>query len=243
MSFVDSTLKIKHFRHLMKVSCDYESETIEHEVSKKIIYDCLLDYGQGKAFIEERGGRLIADVYWMRDQGPNVAFEVQATNYDISKYEEKIKSYVFKNILVVYVFIGDNFRNEVKSHIYSLKEIEKRIFIKGSYRDSVIGCYLNSDRIKVPSFSSKFAKGRDEFCTDRFIMEHRWTKDYSINNFISIVDNHKMTQSFMPLCNHEETTLERSDGKIVRYKVVCAVCGKFFKWLPNKEALNMGLDL
>ena len=31
--------------------------------------------------------------------------------------------------------------------------------------------------------------------------------------------------------------------KIKRYKVVCADCNKFIKWLPNAEALKLGYSL
>lgn len=242
MSFVDATLKIKHFRHLVKSSCEYENESAEHILAKDLIFNALLSYGQGKAFVEEKVGRLIADVFWTREWKSNVVFEVQAANYDLSIFEEKIRYYAYRNNLVVYVFIGENFLNEVKPNIYTLKEIEKRIFNDKSYLDSVLGCYLEGNRITVPSFTEKFAKGTPGTCSHRFIIERRWSKSYTIDDYISVIDNHAINQKYSPPCLHKETVLERSSGKIDRYKVVCSECGKFLKWLPNKEALEMGLD-
>jgi len=153
MSFVDATQKIKHFRHRVKSSCNYERETEEHEIHKYLVYKKLKAAGYGEVFIEHPVGKLIADVYWDRGEMPDVAFEIQATNYSIAKYEEKIRYYAFRNLLVVYIFVGDVFCNEVRPNIYSLKEIEKRIFDEKAYHDTVLGCYLNDDVVTKASFA------------------------------------------------------------------------------------------
>ena len=243
MSFVDATLKIKHFRHLIKASCDYEAETEEHENYKYSVYRKLKAIGNGNVFIEHPVGSLIADVYWERRGKPDIAFEIQATNYSASKYENKIAYYAFRHILTVYIFVGDVFCNEVRPNIYSLKEIEKRIFDENTYLDTVIGCYLNGDVVTKPFFSKKYAKGGDGYCTNRFIMRYDGTKEISLTEYLREVDKHIIANPYFPECSHKETVFEKSTGKIPRYKVVCAVCRKFIKWLPNNEARNIGLDI
>lgn len=243
MSFVDAEVRIKHFRHLVKAQCNYEPETEEHEHYKYAVYKGLKATGIARVFIEHPVEKLIADVYWERPEKPDVAFEIQASNYNISKYEDKIAYYAFRNILVVYVFVGDVFFNEVRPNVYSLKEIEKRIFEEKKYKDSVIGCYMNEDIITKPSFSQKYAKGGDGFCSNRFIMSYDSTKKMKINEYLRNVNNYVVALRYSPECLHEETTFEKHNGKIIRYKVVCAICKKFIKWLPNNEARNFGLDI
>jgi len=243
MSFVDATLKIKHFRHLEKASCDYEAETEEHENYKYSVYNKLKVIGNADVFIEHPVGRLIADVYWVRKEKPDIAFEIQATNYSISKYEEKIAYYAFRHILVVYIFVGDSFCTEVRPNIYSLKEIEKRIFDENTYLDAVLGCYLRGDIVSRPFFIRKYAKGGDGYCTNRFIMKYNGTNEISLKDYIGKVDKHIISNHFFPKWSHNETVFEKSTGKIPRYKMVCEVCRKFIKWLPNSEARNIGLDI
>lgn len=36
---------------------------------------------------------------------------------------------------------------------------------------------------------------------------------------------------------------EKVVQKLTRYKEICSDCGKFVRWIPNKEALEMGLQL
>lgn len=42
-------------------------------------------------------------------------------------------------------------------------------------------------------------------------------------------------------CPHSRKERVMSDGKIKRYKEICATCGKYFRWVPNREALELGL--
>lgn len=129
MVFVDAQLKIKHFRHKTESLCDYEPETEEHENYKWLVYKMLRNKRIGEVFVEHRIGKFIADIYLKKNKFYDIVFEIQATNYSPLKYDEKIRSYAFRKLLVVYLFIGDGFCNEIKRNIYSLKEIEKRIFI------------------------------------------------------------------------------------------------------------------
>jgi len=243
MSFVDATLKIKHFRHMVKTSCNYETETEEHKNYKYAVYKKLLAIGNENVFIEHPVGKLIADVYWKRSGEPDIAFEIQATNYSISKYEEKIAYYVFRNIVVVYIFVGEDFCNEIRPNVYSLKEIEKRIFHEKKYRDSVIGCYLDGESITIPLFSPKFAKGGDGYCTSRFIMMRALTENMPLNGYLQHVNRYVVARPYFPECSHEAIAYEKHAGKITRYKVVCSVCRKFVKWLPNDEARKLGFDI
>jgi len=123
MLFVDAQLKTKHFRHKTESLCDYEPETEEHENYKWLVYNMLRNKGIGEVFVEHRIGKFIADIYLKNNKFYDIVFEIQATNYSPLNYDEKIISYAFRRLLVVYLFIGDGFCNEVKRNIYSLKEI------------------------------------------------------------------------------------------------------------------------
>jgi competence CoiA-like predicted nuclease len=172
MVFVDAHLKIKHFRHKTESLCDSEPETEEHEHYKWLVYKMLKNKKIGGVFAEHRIGNVIADIYMDREEWPNIAFEIQTTNYSPLKYEEKINIYAFRRLLVVYIFVGNDFNNEIKPNIYSLKEIEKRIFNEKIYCDTVIGCYLKDENIIIPSFKQKYAKGQSGYCTNRFIINY-----------------------------------------------------------------------
>lgn len=243
MLFVDAQLKVKHFRHKTESLCDSEPETEEHEHYKWLVYKMLKNKKIGEVFAEHRIGNVIADIYMDRGGWPNIAFEIQATNYSPFKYEEKIKSYAFRRILVVYIFIGNDFNNEIKSNIYSLKEIEKRIFNEKIYRDTVIGCYLENDNVTIPSFKQKYAKGHSGHCTNRFIINYKEVRQLPLNTFLDYVLEYRVKERFQPQCDHNNIEYQKSDGKIPRYKVICTECQKFIKWLPNKEAEAIGLRL
>jgi hypothetical protein len=64
-----------------------------------------------------------------------------------------------------------------------------------------------------------------------------------LNVFLDYVLEYSVRERFQPECNHNNIRYQKSDGKILRYKVICAECEKFIKWLPNKEAEAIGLRL
>lgn len=248
MSFVDATLKTKHFRHKVATSsCVYdEPDTETHRYYVTHVYERLKALGLGMVLPPEHPvGKFVVDVFW--DRGAffldNVAFEIQATNYSFSKYADKIRGYAFRNLLVVYIFVGDDFCREVKPNIYSLKEIEKRIFVEKTYHDTVIGCYLDGNTVTIPLFTPKFAKGSDDYCTHRFIMRYQGTRRTTLDKYLEELKNKMAVRRFWPECFHDETSYEKHDGKIKRYKVVCTECKKFIKWLSNKDTKALGLDL
>jgi competence CoiA-like predicted nuclease len=244
MVFVDAQLKIKYFRHKTESLCDYEPETEEHENYKWLVYKILRNKRIGEVFAEHRIGKFIADIYLKKNKFYDIVFEIQGTNYSPLKYDEKIKSYAFRKLLVVYLFIGDGFCNEVKRNIYSLKEIEKRIFITNIYCDTVIGCYLNNEYVTIPSFKEKHAKGRIGHCTHRFIMNSNETRQLLLSDYLDDIIQCHIRKPFKPSeCNHNETIYEKYIGKLVRYREICLMCGKFIKWLPNEEAKAKGFTL
>jgi competence CoiA-like predicted nuclease len=243
MVFVDAELKIKHFRHKVDTLCDSEPETVEHEHYKGVICQLLKRKNVGEVHPEHSIGPVRADIYLETGSWRNTVFEIQATNYSSSKYQEKIAAYAFRKLQVVHIFVGSDFRTEVKPHVYSLKEIEKKIFNDKDYRDTVIGCYLEGEIVTIPSFKQKLAKGRSGHCTNRFIVDYKETKQVHLDAFLdSILERYVAVPFVPPPCDHRATEYQKSDKKIPRYKEVCIQCAKFIRWLPNKEAKALGLE-
>jgi competence CoiA-like predicted nuclease len=241
MVFVDAHLKIKHFRHKTESLCDYETETEEHEYYKWLVYKMLMKKRVGEVFAEHRVGKFIADIYLKKNKFCDIVFEIQGTNYSPLKYDYKIISYAFRKLLVVYLFVGNRFCNEIKRNIYSLKEIEKRIFVNKTYCDTVVGCYLNNEYVVIPSFKEKYAKGRIGHCTHRFIMDYNETKKLLLSDYLDDIIKCNIRKPFKPpQCNHNETEYEKVIQKLERYKIICLKCGKFLGWLPDKEAKAKG---
>lgn len=144
----------------------------------------------------------------------------------------------------MYIFIGDDFCNEMKQNIYSLKEIEKKIFIEKEYFDTVVGCYLKKDFITIPIFKEKHAKGRTGYCTHRFIMDYKETRKLPLSDYLDNIVKYSIKMPFIPpQCNHNETIYEKYIKEPVRYKEICLLCGKFIKWVPNEEAIAKGFTL
>lgn len=56
------------------------------------------------------------------------------------------------------------------------------------------------------------------------------------------MDEFKLESSSNLECQHIDRKCEMSDGKIKRYKEVCASCGRYMRWVPNVEALALGLN-
>jgi competence CoiA-like predicted nuclease len=243
MVFVDAQLKVKHFRHKVDTSCESEPETEEHEHYKGVVYELLKQKNIGEVYPEHSIGPVRADIYLKRGWR-NVVFEIQATNYSFSKYQDKIAIYAFRKLQVVYIFVGSDFCAEVRPHVYSLKEIEKKIFNDKEYRDTVVGCYLDGETVTIPSFKQKWAKGRAGQCTDRFIINYEETKRVNLDAFLDSILERYVTKPFVPPpCDHKEKEYQKSEKEIPRYKEICIRCGKFIRWLPNKEAKALGLEI
>ncbi len=244
--FVDADLKIKHFRHKTGSQCETEPETFEHAYYKKIIFEKIKALNIGHPKLEHWIGKQKADIYW--EKGGclkyNIVFEVQATNYNLSDFEQKINAYAYKkNLIVVYIFVGDTFFYQAKKNIYSLKEIEKRILIEKKYFDTVIGAYISEDHITIPTFKYKYARGQTGYCSNRFIMDFRTTKNLHLTDYLREIYEYIPRERYYPVCMHDKTKHIKHNGKIVRYKIVCEECDKFQGWLPNDTALSLGYSL
>jgi len=187
--FVNSTLRIKHFRHSIKANCPYGNETKEHEATKNYVFEELKKIPFGKAYLEYTFDQFIADVYFCRPNSFDIAFEIQATNYSYQKYIDKISHYIKEGLLVVYIFIGENFYKEVKANIFSLKEIEKLTFIKNDYKGQLQGCYLSANNaVTLPAFTAKFAKGNSQlYCTTRFIMQYKQARTMTLKDYVAYI--------------------------------------------------------
>src|SRR3989339_292139 len=219
LSFVNAKLRIKHFRHKVQSNCDPEPETEEHMFHKKLVYKTLLDLNIGKTFLESSFDKIFRpDVYLKREQKRDIVFEIQATNNKIDLFEKKIK-------------------------YYSHKEIEKRIMVFKFYDESVIGAYINQDKILLPDFENKYAKGGDGYCSNRFIMLNNFSRCIPLRQYLNEINTFVSKERYLPVCNHEDFRFELVSQKIIRYKKMCNLCGRFIKWLPNDEAQKLGLLL
>lgn len=246
LSFVDATLKIKHFRHRADSLCQPEPETVDHLYYKKQVFETIRALDKGTAHLEHPVGSMKADVYWEKNvlHYHKVVFEIQASNYAMSDFETKIKYYAHrKNLVVIYLFVGENFLKEVSDNIFTLKEIEKRIFIEKSYLDTVMGAYLDEDKVTIPAFKKKWAKGRSGDCTDRFIFNYREKQTMNLRDFLLRVFDYTPKNRYLPDCDHSKVKDIKYEGKQIRYKIICEVCGKFMGWLPDRTALAKGYSL
>lgn len=244
LSFVNAKLRIKHFRHKVQSNCDPEPETEEHMFHKKLVFKTLLDLNLGETFLEPSFDTIFRpDVYLKREQKRDIVFEIQATNNKIDLFEKKIKYYSHKGYIIVYLFVPGNFFYQPRNNVYSLKEIEKRILVFKSYSESVIGAYINQDKILLPDFENKYAKGGDGYCSTRFIILNNFSRCIPLRQYLNEINTFVSKERYLPVCNHEDFRYELVSQKIIRYKKMCNLCGKFIKWLPNDEAQKLGLLL
>ncbi len=240
--FVNATLRIKHFRHKVKSNCDSEPETKEHLYYKRLVYKTLLELNLGETFLEPTFDKLFRpDIHLKRQNKRDMVFEIQGTNYKLDIFERKIKYYSYKGYIIVYMFIPGNFQYQARKNIYSLKEIEKRILVSKSYKDSVIGAYINDDKIFLPYYHYKYAKGGYGYCSTRFIVSN--SRNIPLRQYLNEINTFVSSNRYLPQCNHENFIYELVNQKIIRYKKTCCSCGKFIKWLSNDEAKKLGLEL
>jgi len=239
--FMNCRKKIKYFRHYEKCECDSEPETPEHAAGKEIVYKTILEIKTCGNFVEPEYtiDNLRADVYW-ESQWQTAAIEIQATNYTIGVFEEKIREYNKRDFVIIYLFVGNNFLKKTKPSVYSLKEIEKQLFVNKEIPGRIHAGYLRpSGDVFIPSFQSKYASGGGE-CSHRFISWRSFEKVVSLKEFLM---NAVCVKKSNALCKHSKINHVAHFEKIKRYKVVCADCNKFIKWLPNAEALKLGYSL
>ncbi len=96
--FVDGIEIIKHFRHKVTSTCDFEPESQEHYEMKYFMRDFMgltnddleVDFGFGRA-----------DLY---DKQKNIAFEVQKSNITKKKFLERCYNYTKNGIAVMWIF-------------------------------------------------------------------------------------------------------------------------------------------
>lgn len=238
--FMDCRQKIKYFRHYEKSNCESEPETPEHLQGKQKVYETILAMKNcGSVELEYSIDNLKADVYW-ESTWRKAAIEVQASNYTIDKFEDKIYNYARKDFVIIYLFVGDNFLKQTKPYIYSLKEIEKQIFVTKNLPGLIYAGYLlSSGKVFIPCFQEKWSHGGGE-CSHRFISMRGLQKTVSLTDFL--IDAVFIEPPKVP-CKHTKIKHVAHFDKIKRYKVVCEQCNKFIKWLPNKEALQLGYPL
>ena len=243
--FVNGQRIAKHFRHKVEAGCNPEPETYEHYSSKELLFKKIQALNNGTPDIEHPIGTMKADVFWERIRPFKVAFEIQSSNYSPEKYEAKINYYALKkNLIVVYLFVGKNFLNEIRTNIYSLKEIEKRILVEKKYLDTVIGGYLQGDSVYRPFFKPKHAKGRAGFNENLFIIDYKKNpKRQPLSEFLSELSAYIPKNKYIPICSHDNRYHVKECGKLIRYQIRCSACDKFFGYLPNTEALRIGYNL
>lgn len=169
-----------------------------------------------------------------------MAIEIQASNYTIAAFEDKIYEYARNGLIIIYLFVGDNFLKLTKPHVYSLKEIEKQIFVQKSLPGLIYAGYLlPSGKVFIPYFKEKWSQGGGE-CTHRFISLRGTEKTVSLTEFLN--DAVFVEPPKIP-CKHTKLIHVAHFERIKRYKVICEHCNKFIKWLPNKDALQLGYEL
>jgi predicted RNA-binding Zn-ribbon protein involved in translation (DUF1610 family) len=268
-----SSRYIKHFRHYRREECEYETEpeTKEHYYAKRVVEaifkhfsatDKTCFYGREHKIIDSDIGMLkYADVYCESNKSEQkIVVEVQQANYDIPHFLDKILFYIYRGYTVVYLFIGNQFGKTLRenSNIYILKEIENKIFHEKNL--PVWGGYLSYDTnkipyVEIPTYSQKYKRGASSFyygdeydysssyCTTRFIKNFNPDRMRLKDWLFKIMYEYDSKYSKSKLCNCKRTFFVKSEQKIVRYKEVCVYCKKTLRWLPNKEALSMGLKL
>ena len=244
MSFVNSILRIKHFRHLVESSCDPEPETKEHLFYKKLVFESLSKINVGETFLEYSVNNTFRpDVFLKRKDKRDIAIEVQATNTNLESFDAKIKYYSYRGFITVYLFVPKIFFHMTRENIYSLKEIEKRIFVSKYYNDSVLGGYIHNNKILLPNFAYKRAKGSvDAYCANRFIIIKQHSKAVNLIQYLEDIQTYVIKNKYHPECLHNNYKYVFSDEKIKRYRMVCSECGKHLKWLPNEEASKLRLN-
>lgn len=242
MSWVDASLKIKHFRHKVKADCDKERETAEHDQHVWMVYQEIISLGLAQAHLEYIMGDVRADVFWDRSPNMGIAFEVQATNYSIKEYDKKIRFYAQNRFLVVYIFIGNKFMTakDDNPNIFSLKEIERRIFDTKNYKDTVMGCYYSGGYISIPSYTRKYAKGGG-LCTHRYIQERGKTEKCCLRDYLKKLYSEYPKDSYDPVCFHENSHYVTVEGNYPRVYEICEDCGITVRNVRYREAQMLGL--
>jgi len=269
MVFVECEKKINHFRHHNISDCEFESEpeTKEHYYAKEVVErifgafasssQITMHFGKELPVVDnDLGIRKYPDVYLeIPSLGKKIAVELQYSNYDIRTFLNKILFYAYRNITVIYLFFGKEFQKRLESNknIYLLKDIEKEIFYNKKL--PAYGAYLFYDKNKVPyvkvhQYKPKYKKGNYDYLLD---IEFVYCKTRFIkgsNTVIAKLDDWLYSKCFKQdpvilsrdLCKHRSTSYQFSDGKIKRYKEVCSTCKKFIRWLPNTDAIALGLN-
>lgn len=273
MVFVDGTKYAKHFRHYRRAECEYETEpeTEVHFYAKRVVESIFRHFSEtDKTCLFEKEYKITdseiemskyADVYCESKKSERkLVVEVQQANYDITHFLDKILFYIYRGYTVVYLFIGNQFGKALgeSATIYTLKEIENKIFHEKSL--PVWGAYLNYDNkqipfVEMPTYSQKYKRGASSYyygeeydfsgayCSTRFIKNFNPQQMRLRDWLFNILYEYDSKYPKSKLCNCKRTIFLKSQKKIVRYKEVCVYCKKTLRWVPNKEAQSMGLEL
>ena len=171
MFFVNSRLRIKHFRHAIYNNCEPEPETSEHVALKQFIYTFLAEKGY-ECNYEVKIGNRIADVTFKNTKtGKLRVVECQISLISNFEAQQRVDDYLKEKVHEVYwVLYPKNYLvldNKFKV-VFRLKDIER------ANMDSPRLLYFDpkNQQIKKLYFKRKWMRGRkSDLCNTLFLKE------------------------------------------------------------------------
>jgi competence CoiA-like predicted nuclease len=204
LMFVDSIIKIKHFRHYGENNCSTEPDTEQHNLFKKQIHDIMINKGYACEY-EKRIGDRVADIYG--EKGIiKLAVECQISPISPEELADRDYNYRTLGYETLWIFHLSNYANFLKYDctknngyefaVFSLRRVEREF--NGDLR---IRYFDGTDIIKIKFSSRKrWVKEEDkkEFIEENYKTQGiLWTallkeerKDL-INRIIKLQENNK----------------------------------------------------
>ena len=169
MVFVNAKRKIRHFRHLSKCKYEYEQETLEHLLMKKVVYDWLNNLGLN-ADVEVKIGNHVADVV-----ANDLVVEVQVSNITSEVAIDRLRTYSQNGYYTLFLFTPDKI------------EWRKWFVIRSAFRRKCLALYDRrlhyldpyTKALGVYILRKKLEDNRLEGW--RYAIERRWW--YNINEY------------------------------------------------------------
>jgi competence CoiA-like predicted nuclease len=210
MSFVDSRLKIKHFRHKEQNNCYSEPETYEHMRLKKFVYSWLSSANY-KCEFEVKIGNRIADVTFLNTK-TNKLRVVECQVSIISDYEaqQRTTDYKQNNVHEVYWILYPKHylkRLTQYSNNYHLKDIERKN-LESAY------CFYfdpSNQQIKKLFFTPKWARGRSRDVCETIFWKEK--EELIIKN--NMITNWGMVENWLK-GRHNDLVREQERKRLLR---------------------------
>jgi len=213
--WVNSDVKVKHFRHLTTCQYNTEPESKEHIEMKKEIYELIKNNNNTQEIVYEKTVKnRIADIYLKDKAGQQIVVECQCTKITAKEMSQRTKDYNDNNIYVLWILNTKNFNAIDNLDTWSNKKLNKIVRVSNLEKElhkTYFGRVYYFDVIKKCLYGTHFEtysnyKSYEFYTPGGELVCGEYTKYYKTVKYFSLI----ILEHFNLFCTKNDYT-----GKLI----------------------------